>query len=51
MIYQLKSVALQSRDYDTAQRIQVDLVTTRYEECGSWLVGVKRLIDNAKTMA
>lgn len=43
--------ALQKRDYDTAQRIHVDLVTTRYEECGSWLMGVKRLIDNAKATA
>ncbi|KAG0170061.1 protein transport protein S31 [Apophysomyces sp. BC1034] len=40
--------ALQNRDYDSAQRIQVDLVTTRYDECGSWLVGVKRVIENAK---
>ncbi|KAF7729239.1 protein transport protein S31 [Apophysomyces ossiformis] len=40
--------ALQNRDYDAAQRIQVDLVTTRYDECGSWLVGVKRVIENAK---
>ncbi|KAI7885775.1 hypothetical protein K492DRAFT_233927 [Lichtheimia hyalospora FSU 10163] len=43
--------ALEKRDYDTAQRIQVDLVTTRYEECGSWLVGVKLLIANAKQTA
>ncbi|KAF7727576.1 protein transport protein S31 [Apophysomyces ossiformis] len=43
--------ALEHKDYDTAQRIQVDMVTTRYEECGSWLMGVKRVIDSAKQTA
>ncbi|CAO3611688.1 unnamed protein product [Cunninghamella blakesleeana] len=40
--------AIQNRDYNQAHRLQVELVTTRYAECGSWLVGVKRLIENAQ---
>ncbi|KAI9308433.1 hypothetical protein BJ944DRAFT_174834 [Cunninghamella echinulata] len=40
--------AVQTRDYNQAHRLQVELVTTRYAECGAWLVGVKRLIENAQ---
>ncbi|KAJ3169039.1 protein transport protein S31 [Irineochytrium annulatum] len=36
--------ATQSRDYGTAQRIQVDLMTTRYNVTSAWIVGVKRAI-------
>ncbi|KAI8097551.1 uncharacterized protein BX664DRAFT_326670 [Halteromyces radiatus] len=40
--------AIQGRDYSGAHRLQVGLVTTKYGECGAWLVGVKRLIDHAQ---
>lgn len=36
--------ALRDRDYDTAQAIQVDLHTNKVDQCGTWMVGVKRLI-------
>ncbi|KAL1918417.1 uncharacterized protein VTP21DRAFT_3077 [Calcarisporiella thermophila] len=39
---------LEARDYNTAIRIHVDLLTTKYEECGYWMVGVKRLIDTVR---
>ncbi|ORX62050.1 hypothetical protein DM01DRAFT_1331515 [Hesseltinella vesiculosa] len=42
--------AIQQRDFSGAHRIQVELVTTKYTECGAWLLGVKRMIDNAQTM-
>ncbi|CAO3597332.1 unnamed protein product [Absidia cylindrospora] len=40
--------AIQARDYAGAHHLQVGLVTTKYGECGAWLVGVKRLIDHAQ---
>lgn len=30
--------ALQSRDYEQAQTIHVDIMTNRTEECGNWMV-------------
>lgn len=30
--------ALQSRDYETAQAIHVDIMTHRIDECGNWMV-------------
>lgn len=40
--------AIQSRDYDTASRIQVEIQRDKTEECGNWVVGVKRLIAMSK---
>jgi protein transport protein SEC31 len=40
--------AIQTHDYPGALHLQVGLVTTKYGECGAWLVGVKRLIDHAQ---
>ncbi|KAI8332278.1 hypothetical protein BC941DRAFT_437121 [Chlamydoabsidia padenii] len=40
--------AVQNHDYHGAQNIHVGLVTTKYDQCGAWLVGVKRLIDHAQ---
>ncbi|SPO05762.1 related to Protein transport protein SEC31 [Cephalotrichum gorgonifer] len=36
--------AIESKDYDTATSIQVSIQTTKTEECGKWMPGVKRLI-------
>ena len=36
---------LDSRDYQGAQRIQIDLLTTRFDVTGRWMLGVKRLIE------
>lgn len=47
-IYLFLFPALQNRDYQGAHSVQVGLVTTKYGECGAWLVGVKRLIDHAQ---
>lgn len=40
--------ALQSKDYDTAHKLQVDIQRDKTEECGNWMVGVKRLISMSK---
>ncbi|KAH7321153.1 hypothetical protein B0I35DRAFT_428687 [Stachybotrys elegans] len=42
------ATALQSRDYATAQRLQVEIQRDKTEECGNWIVGVKRLISMSK---
>ncbi|KAK5443496.1 protein transport protein S31 [Exophiala xenobiotica] len=36
--------ALQNRDFQTAGDIQMDVHTNKVEECGNWMVGVKRLV-------
>lgn len=40
--------AIQGKDYGTAQQIQVSIQTNKTEECGNWMVGVKRLISMSK---
>ncbi|KAL8659892.1 MAG: hypothetical protein Q9226_000186 [Calogaya cf. arnoldii] len=38
------SQALQARDYEQAQNIHLELLTNKTDQCGQWMVGVKRLI-------
>ncbi|CAO1604525.1 protein transport protein S31 [Xanthoria calcicola] len=38
------SQALQARDYEQAQSIHLELLTHKTDQCGQWMVGVKRLI-------
>ncbi|MCJ1288646.1 protein transport protein S31 [Xylographa carneopallida] len=40
--------ALRARDFDQAQAIHIDLLTNRLDECGNWMVGVKRLIGMSR---
>ncbi|KAL4777440.1 protein transport protein sec31 [Aspergillus nidulans var. acristatus] len=40
--------AIQARDYETARTIHIDIMTNRTDECGNWMVGVKRLISMSK---
>lgn len=40
--------ALQSGDYETASRMQVDIHREKPDECGNWMVGVKRLVSMSK---
>ncbi|KAK7417168.1 protein transport protein S31 [Neonectria punicea] len=40
--------ALHSKDYDAAHRLQVEIQRDKTEECGNWMVGVKRLISMSK---
>ncbi|RKF65820.1 Protein transport protein SEC31 [Golovinomyces cichoracearum] len=40
--------ALMSKNYDVASRLQVDIQKEKTEECGNWMVGVKRLISMSK---
>ncbi|KAE8147755.1 hypothetical protein BDV25DRAFT_28417 [Aspergillus avenaceus] len=40
--------AIQARDYETARTIHVDIMTNRTDECGNWMVGVKRLISMSR---
>ncbi|KAJ3056979.1 protein transport protein S31 [Rhizophlyctis rosea] len=42
---------LDSRDYQGAQKIQIDLLTTRFDVTGRWMLGVKRLIEFIKDAA
>jgi protein transport protein SEC31 len=38
------SRALEAREFDRAAEIQKEVHTERTEECGQWMVGVKRLV-------
>lgn len=40
--------ALASKNYDVASKIQVDIQREKTEQCGQWMVGVKRLISMSK---
>ncbi|RFU80956.1 transport sec31 [Trichoderma arundinaceum] len=40
--------AIQAKDYATAQRLQMEINRDKTEECGNWMVGVKRLISMSK---
>ncbi|KAJ5105801.1 Protein transport protein (SEC31) [Penicillium alfredii] len=40
--------AIQARDYETARAIHVNIMTNRTDECGNWMVGVKRLISMSR---
>ncbi|KAK0626091.1 hypothetical protein B0T14DRAFT_509130 [Immersiella caudata] len=43
--------AIQARDYDVASKIQLEIQRDKTEECGQWMVGVKRLISMSKATA
>lgn len=38
--------AVAAGDYDTAMKMQVGLTTTEWDECGAWLVALKRMIKS-----
>ncbi|KAG4300895.1 hypothetical protein PCK1_002972, partial [Pneumocystis canis] len=38
--------AMLAKNYQLALNIHINLITTRMEECGHWMVGVKRLLEN-----
>lgn len=40
--------ALQAKQYDVATKMQVDIQREKTEECGMWMVGVKRLVGMSK---
>ncbi|MCJ1353106.1 MAG: protein transport protein S31 [Icmadophila ericetorum] len=39
------SFALRGREYEKAKQIHVDVLSRKMEECGTWMIGVKRLIS------
>lgn len=43
--------ALDTKDFAEAQRLQVEIQRDKTEECGNWMVGVKRLITMSKATA
>eukprot|EP00842_Homolaphlyctis_polyrhiza_P006635 jgi/Hompol1/6973/HPOL_001686-RA len=45
------SKAIDSSDFATAHRIQMDLMTKRFDVTGLWMVGLKRLIDSLERIA
>lgn len=42
------SQAMAAKDYGRAQEIQLDVHQNKVEECGQWMVGVKRLIGMSR---
>lgn len=40
--------AIESKDYATAQRLQVEIQRDKTEECGNWMAGLRRLINISK---
>ncbi|KAH8699269.1 hypothetical protein BGW36DRAFT_377618 [Talaromyces proteolyticus] len=42
------SKAIQAKDYETAKNIHLEILTNRTDECGNWMVGVKRLISMSR---
>ncbi|KAI2632421.1 hypothetical protein GGR54DRAFT_583399 [Hypoxylon sp. NC1633] len=44
----LLAQALESKDYTEAHRLQVDIQRDKTDECGNWMVGVKRLVQMSK---
>ncbi|KAI9883809.1 MAG: hypothetical protein M1823_004419 [Watsoniomyces obsoletus] len=48
MAMQELAMALRDRDYETAQSIQLELHTNKLDQCGQWMVGVKRLIGMSR---
>ncbi|EHA48242.1 protein transporter SEC31 [Pyricularia oryzae 70-15] len=40
--------AIEAKDYAGAQQLQIKIQTEKTEECGQWIVGVKRLISMSK---
>ncbi|KAI0485575.1 WD40 repeat-like protein [Xylaria cf. heliscus] len=42
------ALALEGKDYPEAQRLQVEIQRDKTEECGNWMVGVKRLVQMSK---
>ena len=36
--------ALATRDFDTASSLQMEIHRDKIDECGTWMVGVKRLV-------
>lgn len=44
------SQAIESKNFDRAAEIQVDVHRNKIEECGDWMVGVKRLIGMGRAI-
>ncbi|KAI0401188.1 WD40 repeat-like protein [Xylaria palmicola] len=42
------ALAIESKDYPEAQRLQVEIQRDKTDECGNWMVGVKRLVQMSK---
>ncbi|KAI5864224.1 hypothetical protein GGS23DRAFT_488361 [Durotheca rogersii] len=42
------ALALESKNYPEAHRLQVEIQRDKTEECGNWMVGVKRLVSMSK---
>ncbi|KAF4449909.1 hypothetical protein FALBO_16574, partial [Fusarium albosuccineum] len=40
--------AIETKNYDVAHKLQVEIQRDKTEECGNWMVGVKRLISMSK---
>lgn len=45
------SRAIEARDWQRASELQVDVQVNKVEECGQWMVGVKRLIGMGRATA
>lgn len=45
------SKALSEGDHATADEIRLAILTSRVEECGHWMAGIKRLVDMSRVIA
>lgn len=45
------ATALENRQFDRASEIQLDVHQNKVDECGNWIIGVKRLIQLSKASA
>lgn len=43
--------AVEAKDWHRASEIQVDVQVNKVDECGNWMVGVKRLIGMGRATA
>jgi protein transport protein SEC31 len=44
------SQALEAKDFTRASEIQIEVHRDKVEECGNWMVGVKRLVGMCKAI-
>ncbi|KAG5518360.1 hypothetical protein PMAC_003157 [Pneumocystis sp. 'macacae'] len=42
--------AMLTKDYQVALNVHINLITTKTEECGHWMVGVKRLLEMSRSL-
>lgn len=44
------SECIARKDYTTAMQLHIEILTTRSEQCGQWMTGIKRLIEMGRAI-